>query len=313
MLLKKKKQWIERNGGDAMKNTSVELSPLPYNGTPLPDDDAKYEKLSCLFLSGEDEVERAPCCSTSGRLDPIGSGGESNVASAMKPETRTQAVGVSVLLSGSLSLGFMQVIEGTWACIGSHGSASPNQFELKCDTAVSGNASSPQGGVFRGSFTLPVVNNRSCGVGETVLIEEEVKLAFLCRESGKQYVVKGSGSNELGVFDVFGIAVRVAGKEQSFDIKLKKTYAVSTVAAEAGAEPKKKAPPLRHSIPSKENVANGVQTGTRADPPKKSTAQKTTALAPTHASKARSAKRSKDRAEFMGRRAPSMTGESIQF
>ncbi|EJK73650.1 hypothetical protein THAOC_04715 [Thalassiosira oceanica] len=314
MLLKKKKQWIELNGGDGMKNPSVELSPLPYSGTPI--DDAKYEKLSGLFLSGESEVERAPR-STSGRrgLDSIGSLEKSNGALKMMSETLTHAARVSVLLTGSLSLGLMQVIEGTWVQSNSNGTASRQKFQLKCDTADSENATSPQGGFFRGSFTLPrAINDRFNWDGKTeTVIEDEVKLTFSCTESGRQYIVKGSGSNELGVFEVFGIAVKVAGKEQSFDIKLRKTYVVPTQAGEAGAEPKKQAPPVKHSIPSKENVANGVSTCPRAGASKSTTQKSVPPVAPTHASKARAAKRSKERSELMGRRAPSLTGKIIKF
>ena len=316
MLLEKKKRWIKLNGGEGIQNISAALSPLPYSGTPI--DDAKYEKLSGLFLS--DEVKGAPRFKSSTCGLVVGSGEKSNVAlkTGVLPTIKTTSVckrnavkeGVSVHLIGSLSLGPLQVIDGTWAYSNSSSIASRQQFQLKCDTTDE-NATSPQGGVFRGSFTLPrATKNRSGRVGETerLVIEDDVKLTFSCRESGNQYVVKGSGSNELGVFALFGIAVKVAGKDRTFDIKLKKTYLVPAQSEEAGVEPKKQAPPVKLFAPSKENIAN-VPCGTHSG----SATKKSIPLAPTRGSIACAAKRSRDRSELMGRKAPSLMGEYFQL
>lgn len=124
------------------------------------------------------------------------------------------------------------IIRGNWKYEKSH-AAAPQRFELiRTIPPEESLEKLPQDGVFNGSFNVQLAVKNSKGkikMKNRAVAESGVKLMFTPSVVGhhpeRTYAVRGTGTNEYGVFELFGTATKNIGEEDlTYGVSVRKKY-----------------------------------------------------------------------------------------
>ncbi len=180
-----------------------------------------------------------------------------NNLSAATSETAAPAAPLP-LLKGSLSyinneLTRKHVIQGTWNFESSDNTHAPQRFELVRQLGPNEDPTElPKDGVFNGSFSLIYTHISAKGKKKErsrLITESGVKIKFSKKDEDDggdddAYDVNGQGTNQYGVFSIFGTAVRDKEDKKQFKVELRKRYLTSpsssTSVAPSDTSPEKK-------------------------------------------------------------------------
>ncbi|GFH45184.1 hypothetical protein CTEN210_01658 [Chaetoceros tenuissimus] len=160
--------------------------------------------------------------------------GEQPTTTATVNTTTTPAEAVLPLLKGTLSyinneLTRRHVISGYWNFESSTEHA-PQRFDLMRTLGPDEDPTElPKDGTFNGSFSLAYVHISAKGKRKDktrVIQENGVRIAFEEKDAKiESYSVKGEGTNQYGVFELFGTCTRdYEAVDKKFKIELRKKY-----------------------------------------------------------------------------------------
>lgn len=214
--------------GETKHNTEL------HTGEPNEKEDSATKEHTSLPSSNDTTL--TPSASTSSSTGGGGGGTTTTTATPVEPALP--------VLKGTLSyisneLTRRHIIRGMWNFESSSEHA-PQRFELVRTLGPEEDPTElPKDGIFDGSFNLAYVHVSTKGKRKErskVITESGVKIKFTRREEHDEddecYNVKGEGTNQYGIFSLFGVATRdkEEGMEKKYTVEMRKRYLTSPVA-----------------------------------------------------------------------------------